>query len=689
MASKKIATILSLKDKMSSPLTKVSNNVTKVTREMKKSQNQINKWGKSAVKSIDNVIKKAAKIGATAIGAGAVAGTAVLIKQTDIYTGIQARLGLVADKQNSIKSLNDKIFKSANNARIPYEDIANSVGKLGINAKDAFSGTDEILKFSELLAKSFKISGASTEEQESAMHQLTQAMASGRLQGDEFVSIMENAPGIAQAIAKEMGVGVGELKAMSSEGKITSDVIKKAMFGSADDINKKFASIPMTFGEMSIKLKNLINKNFQPVMKDLSKWLNSSSVQASIENMVKSFVDKIPKAINFVKELITKVQELFNFVKKYEQIITTLVVFIGAIYTVIKVIGVMKVALVALNTIWLLFNGTLAITPLGWIILAIGAVVAAGYLLYRNWDKIKEKAKELGVNFGELKDKYITPVIEVLKNFGKILWDMVLQIVESFKPLIETFKTIFNQIKDVVIQLIPILMPIVAFIAGVFIVKIVYGFMLLANQVKAVISTIAGVLNGLLRILSGVIDFVVGVFTGNWSMAWEGVKSIFGGFVDILQSLWEGLVGLLTAPVDAVVGILDAVFKEKVAGVKKLWEGLKTFLKNPIEGVVNLFRRDKGGDVDGSHRTGLPRVPWDGYIAELHKGETVLTKDEADDYYGGKPPDKPGSKPPTNNSGGGMAVSVVIQGNVIGNKQFADEVGSTVYKKVKLALDNI
>lgn len=165
----------------------------------------------------------------------------------------------------NLPQLQDMIFQSAQRSRGNFLDQSQTVSKLGILAPNAFKGSEEIVNFSELMSKSFKIGGASQQEQSAGMYQLTQAMASGRLQGDEFRSIMENAPMLAQAISKYMGVSVGTLREMSSEGKITADVIKNAMFYAAADINEKFNAIPKTFGDAVTNMKNNFIKEFLPI----------------------------------------------------------------------------------------------------------------------------------------------------------------------------------------------------------------------------------------------------------------------------------------------------------------------------------------------------------------------------------------------------------------------------------------
>lgn len=203
--------------------------------------------------------------------AAAIAGAVKGMNIADEYTNTAARLKLINDGLQTQEELQNKIFEAANRSRGAYGEMANAVAKMGLLAEDAFTSNDELIAFTELVQKSFKISGADTSEQAGAMRQLAQAMASGRLQGDELVSIMENAPMIFDAIAKYMGKTKGELKKLSSEGVITSDIIKNAMFMAADDINEKFAEMPITFGDAWIAIQNNLLETFQPLIQTIAK----------------------------------------------------------------------------------------------------------------------------------------------------------------------------------------------------------------------------------------------------------------------------------------------------------------------------------------------------------------------------------------------------------------------------------
>lgn len=204
----------------------------------------------------------------------------------DTFTLTTARLDLMNDGLQTAGELQNMILASAQRSRAEYGATAAAVSKLGILASEAFSGSEEIVAFSELMNKSFKVGGASIQEQSSAMYQLTQAMAAGKLQGDEFRSIMENAPMLADAIAKFTGKSKGELKEMSSEGLITADIIKGAMFAAADDINSKFDTMPKTFGDTWTAVKNLTLKAFQPVIERMSAFVNSPGFDQFAQNVV-------------------------------------------------------------------------------------------------------------------------------------------------------------------------------------------------------------------------------------------------------------------------------------------------------------------------------------------------------------------------------------------------------------------
>lgn len=208
---------------------------------------------------------------------------------TDTYTNTNARLGMITSSPEEQAALRQDVFAAANRSRGDYTEMANAASKLRMLASDTFggaTGNQEAVAFTELLTKSLKVSGAGTAEQNSAFLQLTQAMTSGRLQGDEFRSVMENAPMVADAIAKYMGKSKAELRELSSEGLITADIIKGAMFSAADDINSKFESMPPTFADNWNRIKNAGTQAFGGVFSKINTILNSDGMQNALNNVI-------------------------------------------------------------------------------------------------------------------------------------------------------------------------------------------------------------------------------------------------------------------------------------------------------------------------------------------------------------------------------------------------------------------
>lgn len=363
--------------------------------------------GKSISNSLDSVRNKAQKVfgveipglmnaaksGAAFAGAAMgieAAGRALkdmavsAVKTTDQLTQLRARIDLINDGSQSTAEIMDKVFSAANRSRGSFLDMADSVAKLNLLAKDAFTSNDEAIYFVEQLNKQFKIAGAGVQETTSAMYQLTQAMAAGKLQGDEFRSIMENAPMLAQSIAQEMGLSVGQLKEMSSQGLITADIIKNALFASAEETNAKFAEIPMTFQDIGTKLQNDLIAAFQPVMEELGNMTSSDAFMSVLNELAFSFkvvaaaaqvsIAIIKGAFSGLSVVITTIK---NIVSSFVQLfVTSMPLITAAIIGVSSAFLAQKAIIASHNTMLALLTVRTTLVTAASVILggAIGAV---------------------------------------------------------------------------------------------------------------------------------------------------------------------------------------------------------------------------------------------------------------------------------------------------------------------------
>ncbi|MCC0671541.1 tape measure protein [Clostridioides sp. ES-S-0145-01] len=230
-----------------------------------------------------------------------------ITKAADTIASTKARLALMNDGLQTTEQLNKMIYLSAQSARASYADTAAQVAKLGILAGDAFGSSAEVIKFTELMNKSFVIGGTSANEASAAMYQLTQAMGAGKLQGDEFRSIMENAPLLATKIADAMGKTKDQLKELSSSGAITADVIRNALFKASDEIEKKFASMPITFSQALTMMKNDAYMIFGQTLGKISGALQSvrfSEIVVSMRNVMIAISSNIYDTLNIIKNIL-------------------------------------------------------------------------------------------------------------------------------------------------------------------------------------------------------------------------------------------------------------------------------------------------------------------------------------------------------------------------------------------------
>lgn len=207
---------------------------------------------------------------------------------SDQLTSTTARLNLMNDGLQTTQDLQNMIYLSAERSRGAYQATADAVSKLGLMAGDAFSSSEEIIAFTEQLNKQFTIAGTEAAGIDAAMLQLTQAMGSGVLRGEEYNSILEQAPNIIQAIADYMEVPKGQLKDMAAEGEITAEIVKNAMFAAADETNAKFESMPKTFSQIWTSFQNTALMAFQPVLQRLNDLANSEGFQTFVNGAIEA-----------------------------------------------------------------------------------------------------------------------------------------------------------------------------------------------------------------------------------------------------------------------------------------------------------------------------------------------------------------------------------------------------------------
>ncbi|MCL9971103.1 tape measure protein [Anoxybacillus kestanbolensis] len=362
------------------------------------------------------------------------------VQASDAYVSTSARLANINDGLQTQAQLQEKVYQAAQRSRSGYIDIANSVSKLGLLAEDAFKNNDEIIRFSELMGKAFTVSGASTFERQAGMYQLTQAMAAGKLQGDEFRSIMENAPMLAQAIADFTGKTKGELKEMSAEGTITADIIKAALFKAADDIEKKFKNMPLTLADAMTMFKNWSLRAFEPLLIRFNQFVNSDAFATMAEHamfFVNVFIkgmDLTFDALEFFYRMVGAVGRVFeenwSWIAPILTVIGSVLAGIGAILLGVaaKWLIVQTATMLAAAAQWV-YNTAMLSSPATWVLLGIVALLALVIYATVNW--ADQTATVVGFITG------------LFASLGAFIWNIVANIWNAFAMVAEFIMNVF------------------------------------------------------------------------------------------------------------------------------------------------------------------------------------------------------------------------------------------------------
>lgn len=312
------------------------------------------------------------------------------------FSSIQARLGLIVGEQGNVAALNKEIYESARRSRTEYASMAETVATLSQSAHDAFPNPKEAVDFAEKINKVMAIGGTTGENKKNAMIQLTQGLASGQLQGDEFRSIAENAPMIENIIAKTMGVSRGELKKLASEGKVTAEVIKKAMLENADDIEEAYRKMPHTFADWATDIKSVAEYAFAPLFDAVNDLANSPEFRQfvdSIENNIQYIAPIIKNVFNKIsyafKQVLTVGQQVFGWLQENAWFVHGALFALATVALVYAANWLVATASTVAATVaqWSL-NAAMLACPATWVALAIMGIIAALYLvidMYNEW----------------------------------------------------------------------------------------------------------------------------------------------------------------------------------------------------------------------------------------------------------------------------------------------------------------
>jgi tape measure domain-containing protein len=472
-----------------------------------------------------------------------------LAKASDENSLRNSRLGMVT---NDVAGLKQKTFAASQQSGADYGQQLDSIAKLKMLTKGLFNDA-EAVKFTSTLDKAFKVSGTSAGEASAAMYQLNQAMTSGKLQGDEFRSVMENAPILAQKIAESMGVSMAQLKKLGSEGKITSDVIKKAVLGSADDIEAKYNQMPLTFGKVWQQAQNAGQQAMDGLLTKVNQLLNTPMGQKMAQDLQGAFTGFAGMA-NGALDGILNIFGKLNFAPLLEPL---------------KGIG---------QTISQAFSGIGGEGLTNGIAGALNGIISLA-------GKVAEVVGQMisGINFGQI-SQIFGDIMNAFNSFwssldlgsiGNMLsmafsgfMQIVTMLTPALAPILQTLAVIVNLAVQIGTALMPVIgivlqigavlisaiVPVAQVVIGVFagIVGVVVGvFSAIIGVVASVMGAILSVISGVINSIGAIINKIAVFFTTNFNKA----KSIAQGVINSIKGFFDGLAGTVSGIASKIAGM--------------------------------------------------------------------------------------------------------------------------------------
>lgn len=369
-----------------------------------------------------------------------------------------SRLNMMNDGVQTTAELVNMVYAAAQDARGSFSQMADVVARFGNNAKDAFSSSKEVVAFADLIQKQMTIAGASTQEAANAELQLSQALGSGVLRGDELNSIFEQAPNLIQNIADYLDVPIGKIREMAADGELSADVVKAAIFSAADDINSKFNEMPMTWGQIWQSMQNTALIAFQPVLQRLNDLANSEAFQTFIQGAIEAMATLANILLNVFEVAASVGAFIGDDWSIIAPIIYGVIAALGAYLAIMGIVNAITAISAAIDAtkaaadalaagqtfLWTVqqygLNAALAACPITWIIVLIIALIA---IIFAVCNAIAKMTGIANSGFGVITGG-VNVVIQFFKNLGLTVANIALGIGNAIAALASNMMTAFH-----------------------------------------------------------------------------------------------------------------------------------------------------------------------------------------------------------------------------------------------------
>ena len=529
---------------------------------------------------------------------------------SDELTQTTSRLNMMNDGLQTTDELVNMVYAAAQDARGSFADMADVVARFGNNAGDAFGSSEEIVAFANLVQKQMTIAGASTNEASNAMLQLSQALGSGVLRGDELNSIFEQAPNLIQNIADYLDVPIGKIREMASEGELSADVVKNAIFDAAGDINAAFEEMPMTWGQIWQSMQNTALMTFRPILQRLNEIANSEAFQTFVSGALSALAVLADAVLN-VFDLLANVA---SFVAENWSIIRPIILGIAAAF------AIYTAALIAYNTVQAItnalktiaafresthaaavmlstgatfaqtaaqygLNAALAACPLTWIIVAIIAIIA---LLYAAVAAVNHFAGTSISATGIIAGAIATLAAFIYNKFVMI-WNFVAAFIEF---LVNVWQNPQYAIQAFAVNVAT------AFLS--FLLACVTG-------TQSAVGVIVGLWYAFVQIVQNIVIAIYNFFA-------SGIEAVVNGWNSGVYAVKSALVGMATGALQVASSIASSMGSAASAIANMFISAANTAI-SAINSIIDTLNAIPGVDI--GHINTISTVSWDGGASKI------------------------------------------------------------------------
>ena len=507
---------------------------------------------------------------------GAYVGFESLKTAVDWSDEITLTQGKLAQLTDDVEGFLDKTYQMSQNTRTSYMDNASQMAKmwqLTGGTDGIFDTEDKLIEFNELLNKSFILGGSGVREINASIYQLTQALSSGRLQGDELRSLAENAPYLIKTITKsvedmynagkpveeQIKLSYNDLKNLGAQGVLTSEVITNAVLNSADDIRKGYENITPTFEQIFQKLKNQVQYISQPLLKSINEVFNSEAFDKTTQTIVKMFtvvmavINPIIQGVLWIGSIIADNWSLI------EPVIWGIV---GALTAYYAITSMVKIVTWAHAKILALEKGILAAVSTGWLLyrgLQAGTIVVLGMLTGVETAHasalLSVAAAQLGVSQTTL--MMLGPFLLVMGIILAIVGVIYLVVaaynyftgsnLSATGMIVGAFYGLYAAVYDVFAGIWNILVEVAEFLLNVFNDPVYYAK-----------SLFGGLVNGILKMFKGMAEGINSITRSITNC----IENLVNGAIDMIN----GMIGAYNSTAGALFGKIDTVGKIDLSG---------------------------------------------------------------------------------------------------------------------------